>query len=343
MSPWSAAGLDALGLQLVDQPVRAALGTDEHERQLLARARGARPASSTLLCAETGTKRWSDSVHRLAFGTPPRDARLRWCRRGPAVRPRRRAWPRRTSSDAALGTGGRSVDLWLEAHVEHPVGLVEYQDPDAVADSTALCGSSRSCSRPGVATMMCAFAAPRAWLVDARRRRTRDADPKAASLGDVLDLLCDLLASSLVGTRTSAEAAECRAASRSTIGMANASVLPEPVRDRASTSRPASASRRTRALDCEWGVNASAGQRLMNRRGNAEFGEGGGHVRLLRFRPATSVVAGGARGGRPCPETTGCRIRKEERSEPHGTATPSVLAGYQFRGYGARTISVIIA
>src|SRR5438876_8666580 len=52
-------------------------------------------------------------------------------------------------------------------------------------------------------------------------------------------------ASSRVGTRTSADGRGSSVVVRSTIGTANASVLPEPVGDLARTSRPASASGRT--------------------------------------------------------------------------------------------------
>ena len=54
-------------------------------------------------------------------------------------------------------------------------------------------------------------------------------------------------ASSRVGTSTSADGRASVAVVRSTIGSANASVLPEPVGDFASTSSPASASGRTSA------------------------------------------------------------------------------------------------
>src|SRR2546430_6343955 len=55
-------------------------------------------------------------------------------------------------------------------------------------------------------------------------------------------------ASSRVGTRTSAcGRPDAPGANRSTMGMAKASVLPEPVRDSARTSCPASASPMTRA------------------------------------------------------------------------------------------------
>src|SRR6266550_1706618 len=52
-------------------------------------------------------------------------------------------------------------------------------------------------------------------------------------------------ASSRVGTRTSADGRGSSVVVRSTIGTANARVLPEPVGDLARTSRPASASGRT--------------------------------------------------------------------------------------------------
>src|ERR671919_1935058 len=64
-------------------------------------------------------------------------------------------------------------------------------------------------------------------------------------------------ASSRVGTRTSALGRLSAVVVRSTIGIAKASVLPEPVGDFASTSRPASASGRTR----DWMVNGSRMER----------------------------------------------------------------------------------
>ena len=54
------------------------------------------------------------------------------------------------------------VDLRLEAHVEHPVGLVEHEHRDARRSSIS-CRSARSCRRPGVATSTCASRAALAW------------------------------------------------------------------------------------------------------------------------------------------------------------------------------------
>ena len=54
------------------------------------------------------------------------------------------------------------VDGGLEAHVEHPVGLVEDEHLDLVERTARR--SIRSSRRPGVATSMCERAARLAWL-----------------------------------------------------------------------------------------------------------------------------------------------------------------------------------
>ena len=75
-----------------------------------------------------------------------------------------------------LALGGQPAEdllhLRAEAHVEHAVGLVEHEDRDVV-DATRR-RSIRSCSRPGVATRMCApCAALPASCTRRRRRRPR--------------------------------------------------------------------------------------------------------------------------------------------------------------------------
>ena len=74
-----------------------------------------------------------------------------------------------------------------------------------------------------------------------RMRRRQRASSRASDSSSAFTCA----ASSRVGTSTSAEGRLPFAAVRSTIGSPNASVLPDPVGDFASTSRPASASGRT--------------------------------------------------------------------------------------------------
>ena len=127
------------------------------------------------------------------------------------------------------------VDLGLEAHVEHPVGLVEDEgrgrgerDRGAARPDP---GGGRAWRR-GRARCAARFA----WRVD--RRATVDGrDRQAASAWPMRELLGDLQASSRVGTSTRA-AGGSLAAARSTIGTPNARVLPEPVGALARTSRP---------------------------------------------------------------------------------------------------------
>ena len=92
----------------------------------------------------------------------------------------------------------------------------------------------------------------RAWPAGrSRRRRRRRRRGGCRTSAIARNSSVTWLASSRVGARISAVGLPPLGVSRSTIGTANASVLPEPVRERASTSRPAIASRSTSVLDRE--------------------------------------------------------------------------------------------
>ena len=60
----------------------------------------------------------------------------------------------------ARGGGHDAVDDGAEAHVEHAVGLVEHEEPDARRVTSPR--RMRSSRRPGVATRTCALRAARA-------------------------------------------------------------------------------------------------------------------------------------------------------------------------------------
>ena len=204
------------------------------------RPRAARRASSNLASGVTGTKRWSHVAARRSRG-----GACSWLR-GLHVYARASS-PTSPSSVAEKNIVWRSrgrarddaVDLRLEAHVEHAVGLVEHEDLDRVELDEPR--SIRSSSRPGVATTMCAPApASPGARCPRRRRRRRPERPRASASG--ASSSATWAASSRVGTRTSAQGRASAAFRRSTIGIAKASVLPEPVGDLTSTSRPSSAS-----------------------------------------------------------------------------------------------------
>ena len=82
------------------------------------------------------------------------------------------------------------------------------------------------------------------------------------------------VASSRVGASTSAAGRRPSAAIRSTIGMPKASVLPEPVGDLASTSRPASTSPMTERWIANGSVIPSLASALHDGARHAEIGEG---------------------------------------------------------------------
>jgi hypothetical protein len=109
--------------------------------------------------------------------------RIAACTRERALRPRRRASRRRTWSGASRERAHDAVDLRLEAHVEHPVGLVE--DEDATASSVIALRSSRSLRRPGVATTTCALRARLAWRGSGRPVDRRDLDAARRDRGDL--------------------------------------------------------------------------------------------------------------------------------------------------------------
>ena len=98
-------------------------------------------------------------------------------------------------------------------------------------------------------------------------------DPERASLSAARDSSTIWLASSRVGASTSAAGRGPSAAMRSASGIAKASVLPEPVGDFASTSRPARMSPIDEALYGERLGDAAAPEGASDGIGNAETGE----------------------------------------------------------------------
>ena len=122
--------------------------------------------------------------------------------------------------------------------------------------------SSRSLSRPGVATRTCAVRARFDWACSGTPPYTVATLMPRGAIASISPATC--VASSRVGTSTTAAGLASRASILSTTGIAKLSVLPEPVGAFARTSRPASASRRT----CSWigngvGMSRSASARTM--------------------------------------------------------------------------------
>src|SRR4051812_12128412 len=133
-------------------------------------------------------------------------------------------------------------------------------------------------------------------------------------------------ASSRVGTRTSAAGAASSDRSRSTIGSANASVLPEPVCERARTSLPAVASSMTRAWIGKGAAIPRAARALMAASDTPRSAK----VVVMRSTPVWLVVSCDPpvnRGGSPSPGTASEGGTGTE--EPHGTTSSSVPPGYQ--------------
>ena len=102
----------------------------------------------------------------------------------------------------------------------------------------------RSSRRPGVATRMCERAAFWAWpWMPTPPKAVATRRPLERASAAVSSATC--MASSRVGTSTRPAGTLASREMRSTMGIANAIVLPLPVGDLARTSRPARASGRT--------------------------------------------------------------------------------------------------
>ena len=132
-----------------------------------------------------------------------------------------------------------------EAHVEHAVDLVEDEHRDVVEPHQA---AREEVLEPAGRGDDDVAARSRPALADDADAADDGGDADAGARRPMAWIsLATWAASSRVGVRTSAAAPRPSVAIRSTSGMPKARVLPEPVGDCATTSRPASASRRTRS------------------------------------------------------------------------------------------------
>ena len=161
-----------------------------------------------------------------------------------AARRRRRAWPRRTSSGGPSATGGRSGRPGAGTPCR-ACGRPRPGRGSGRRRGRPSCGSRGPAGVRAWRSTTCALPTPRACsftLTPPYATPTRRS-VASATCDEVVGTCC---ASSRVGTSTSAGGRRVVGSHRSTIGRANARVLPEPVGDRASMSRPAIASRMTR-------------------------------------------------------------------------------------------------
>ena len=133
----------------------------------------------------------------------------------------------------------------------------------------------RSSRRPGVATSDVGLAGGLAALAARCRAAVDRGDAQRAGVAHRVELVDDL-AGELAGRgRARAPAGRGPSASRrSTIGTPKASVLPEPVGDLVSTSRPASTSATTSCWTAKGSSMPRADRASVDRAGHAEIGEG---------------------------------------------------------------------
>ena len=210
-------------------------------------------------CESTWTKRCSISASlrsRRRVGVAARLARVgggelagRALERGREEE--RLALARRLGDDPADGR--------LEAHVEHPVGLVEDEDADALQRDRAARDQVLEPARRGDDDVGAVGGLDLGAEADAA---VDGGDLQVARAGDRVELVDDL-AGQLAGRRQDQGGEALAPGSiRSTSGMPKASVLPDPVGDWTSRSWPASASRMTSCWTGKgWVMSRSASAR----------------------------------------------------------------------------------
>ena len=218
-------------------------------------------------------------------------ARRRACRRRRAGRPRPRAWRRRRAS------GGRA-GVWRDDAVDRRAGSPcracgrpRRARASARGRGGRRRGRCRSSRRPGVATMMWARRAALGLALDADAAVDGgDRQRAGARRSSRARRRSGWRARGSGASTSAARRARRRPAMRSTSGTPKASVLPEPVGDCTSTSRPASTSGTTSSWTGKGVVDAARRERVRDRFGHAEIGEG------LRGHRCSS--RGGRRRGR---------------------------------------------
>ena len=133
-------GVDLVERKLLDETVGAASCPHEHECQPALAAQELGEGLDLVVRLDGDEAMLDLAVRPRCRAVPPRSGRGRvvYTRASSptlAVESRREEHGLPLTRHAAKD----AVDLWLESHVEHPVGLVENEDPDAVeGDGLAL-------------------------------------------------------------------------------------------------------------------------------------------------------------------------------------------------------------
>ena len=215
---------------------------------------------STFVSGVTETKWWSISAGEWPDGSSRLDPRGR---RRIQVRQLADLAVERGREEHRLPLGGKApddlVDLRLEAHVEHPIGLVEDEDGDRVERDEPAIDEILQAARRRYEYMR------RAGSLGLRAQRHAPVDGRDLQVTGGRECLpcrpSPPTASSRVGTSTSALGHVALRSRFSTIGIANASVLPEPVGDFDEHVAAAQGFRDRAGLDVERGVDTARGER----------------------------------------------------------------------------------
>ena len=258
---------------------------------------------------------------------PDRGVPVRSCRRGElADRPveRRREEERLVARREALHD---RVDLRLEAHVEHAVGLVEDEDLDRVHTELALLDQVLQAAGGGDQDVGAAGRCDLRALVDAA---VDGGDAQAAGLRDAARAHRRPVRPAHGSARARGPTRgrwPARGSRRS--GMPKARVLPEPVGDWASTSRPARTSGEHQGLDREWCSEAALGEGSAHGSRHAEIGE-----RSFRHRSPAAGCRG--RGGGWIPPSR-ARTCAPDRRNPSGARPRDMRTVARLSAKHART------
>ncbi len=228
-------GANLVGGELLHQPVGAALGADEDQGAATLRVAELADQSVELrLVAEV-----DEAVLDLGVLLHLRlvDVAARAAGVGGGEIPGRSLERRREEERLAIAghLADDPVDRGLEAHVEHPVGLVEDEDPDLLQGDVAALDQVLEAAGSGDDDVRLAGALDLGGEADSA---IDGGHPQRPRMGDgrMSSTICS--ASSRVGARIRAAWRGPLESSRSTIGTPKASVLPEPVGDWTRTSSP---------------------------------------------------------------------------------------------------------
>ena len=296
--------VDVAPRELLREPVGPALRADEDEREPRLGLEQLDEAVDLVVGGDRDEVVLDHAVLDVGARAVLEARRRPRCTRTRAHRPRRRASPRRASSAGPSAGAARSARPAAEAHVEHPVGLVEDERPDGVEEISFR--SMRSWRRPGRRDDdVCALEALR--LRADRRAAVGDADADALRRGEAARSRRRPGARARGSARGRARTASSRRTAPARRATCRRRVsCPTPSAPWPGRRRPASASGRT----SDWIRNGSTMPRAASACSTAALTPSAENCCICCSTPCLLAVRD---------HTTRNRLRRNEKLKSHGT------------------------